>query len=102
MATTSFSTLEMDGCGLTTPSSVITPIESGLVWLSIYMPERQGRGQHFGSNCHGVAPMTAFVTDTRDSKLRLIGPMTEGTCSWPSVDTDTPRYGRRVLCVIQD
>lgn len=41
--------------------------------------------------------MTAFVTVASDSKFLAIGPITEGTCSWPSVDTDTPWYGNRVL-----
>lgn len=42
--------------------------------------------------------MTALVTVMREVRLRVMGPMTDGTCSWPSVETVTPWYGSRVLC----
>jgi hypothetical protein len=33
------------------------------------------------------------MTVTREERLLVIGPMAEGTCSCPSVDTGTPMYG---------
>jgi hypothetical protein len=78
---TSSSTRVMGGCGLTTPSSRITAMTSGRDCASLKMSERHGTGQHFGSSSHGVASMTALVAAIRESMLRLIGPMTDGTCS---------------------
>lgn len=83
---------------MTTPSSYMTPMDRGRVWLSMNIPDLQGRGQHLGSRFHGEALITALVAATIDSMSRAMGPMTEGTCTWPSVDTETPWYGRRVLC----
>lgn len=50
-----------------------------------------------GSKFQGAASMTALETDMMESRFLAIGPITDGTCSWPSVETGTPWYGSRVL-----
>jgi hypothetical protein len=59
-------------------------------WAFIKDSDRQGSGLHLGSASYGLASMTALVTATSESKSLLMGPITEGMCSWPSVDTETP------------
>jgi hypothetical protein len=92
-ASSSISTLSIGGCTFTTPSSTSTPMVSGLVWACSYMSCRQGIGVTLGSNTHGWASTTFCMTVTREERLLVIGPIAEGTCSCPSVDTGTPMYG---------
>jgi hypothetical protein len=40
------------------------------------------------------------MTVVNDERLRVMGPIDEGTCSCPSVETGTPMYGNLELCAV--
>lgn len=86
------------GCGRTTPSSARTPMVSGLDLNSSNISLLQGTGAHRASSFQGSNWINSFITKVRDGKLRVNGPTDDGTCSWPSVDTGAPWYGRREYC----
>jgi hypothetical protein len=83
-------TLSIGGCGLTTPSSTRIPIVSLFVRVSSYMLVRQPMGTQRLSLVHGSLQMMSLMTLWMEASVHAKGPIDEGTCSCPSVETGTP------------
>lgn len=73
------------------------PITSGRCEKSLNTLSCQGIGGSWASIVHNLVSITALVTMLSERKDRAMGPIADGTCCWPSVDTATPWYGIRPL-----
>lgn len=83
---------------MTTPSSGIMPMTSGLDERVSKTPFLHGIVGSCESKFQCSASITSFVIAVIELKDLVIGPTADGTCCWPSMDTSTPRYDSRPLC----